>query len=98
MKTIAENPNVRITPRSKAVLENLAEQEGLSMQAVLEAAIEHYQRNKFLDEVNAAYAALRNDAEEWKAEEQERELFDNTLADGLEDAWVPPIHAGAMSG
>lgn len=85
MKTIAENPNIRITPRSKAVLRALAKQEGKPMQAVLDEAIEHYQRDKFLDEVNAAYATLRNDPKAWKKEQAERALWDKTLADGLND-------------
>jgi predicted DNA-binding protein len=85
MKTTAENPNIRITPRSKAVLRALAKQEGKPMQAVLDEAIEHYQRDKFLDEVNAAYATLRNDPKAWKEEQAERTLWDKTLADGLHD-------------
>jgi predicted DNA-binding protein len=83
MKTTTENPNIRITPRSKAVLRSLAKQEGKPMQAVLDEAIEHYQRGKFLDEVNAAYARLRSDPKAWKEEEAERALWDKTLADGL---------------
>ena len=38
------------------VLRDLAEREGKPMRAVL--AIEHYRRDKFLDDVNAAYARL----------------------------------------
>lgn len=30
------------------------------------------QRDKFLDEVNGSYAALRNDPEAWKEEQDER--------------------------
>jgi hypothetical protein len=85
MKTTVENPNIRITPRSKAVLRVLARQEGKPMQAVLDEAIEHYQRDKFLDEVNAAYATLRSDPKAWKEEQAERALWDTTLADGLKD-------------
>ncbi len=55
------------------------------MQAVLDEAVEHYQRDKFLDEVNAAYATLRNDPKAWKEEQAERALWDKTLADGLKD-------------
>jgi hypothetical protein len=83
MKTAAENPNIRISPRSKAVLRALAKQEGKPMQAVLDSAIDRYQRDKFLDEVNSAYAALRNDPKAWKEEQAERALWDKTLADGL---------------
>ncbi len=56
------------------------------MQAVLEKAIEHYRRQRFLDATNAAFAALRNDPERWREELEEREAWDATLADGLEDA------------
>ena len=55
------------------------------MQAVLDEAIEHYQRDKFLDEVNAAYATLRSDPKAWKEEQAERALWDKTLADGFKD-------------
>jgi hypothetical protein len=53
------------------------------MQSVLDDAIEQYWRDRFLDEVNAAYAALRSDPKAWKEEEAERALWDRTLADGL---------------
>jgi predicted DNA-binding protein len=85
MKTAAENPNIRITPRSKAVLRDLAKREGKPMQTILDRAIEHYQRDKFLDDVNAAYAALRKDPKAWREEQTERALWDKTLADGRKD-------------
>lgn len=84
MKTV-ENPNIRISPRSKAVLRTLAKQEGKPMQAVLDEAIEHYQRDKFLDDVNAAFVNLRSDSKAWKEEQAERALWDKTLNDGLEN-------------
>jgi hypothetical protein len=84
MNTV-ENPNIRISPRSKAVLRTLAKQEGKPMQAVLDEAIEHYQRDKFLDEVNAAFANLRSDPKAWKEERAERALWDETLGDGIEN-------------
>lgn len=55
------------------------------MQTVLDEAIERYQRDKFLDDVNSAYANLRNDPKAWKEEQAERALWDKTLADGLKD-------------
>ena len=54
MKT-AENPNIRISARAKAALKMLSKQEGKPMQAVLDEAIERYQRDKFFDEVNASF-------------------------------------------
>ncbi len=83
MKATAENPNIRISPHSKAMLRTIAKQEGKPMQAVLDEAIEHYQRDKFLDDVNAAFANLRSDPKAWKEEQAERALWDKTLNDGL---------------
>ena len=54
------------------------------MQTVLEEAIAAYQRQKFLAEANIAFAALRRDADAWAEEQKERELWDRTVADGLE--------------
>ena len=54
------------------------------MQTILDEAIDQYQRNKFLDEVNAAYARLRADPKAWKEELAERKDWDGTLMDGLE--------------
>ena len=85
MSTTTENQNVRISPKSKAVLRDLAKREGKPMQAVLDEAIESYQRDKFLDTVNAAYARLQADPKAWKEELAERRQWDGTLMDGLEN-------------
>jgi predicted transcriptional regulator len=77
---------VRISDAARTVLRELSAEDGASMQAVLEKAIEHYRRQRFLDATNAAFAALRNDPERWREELEEREAWDATLADGLEDA------------
>ena len=84
MKATAETPNIRIAPNSKSVLRALAKKEGKAMQTVLDEAIEHYRRDKFLDEVNVAYAKLRGNRKGWKEEQKERALWDKTLADGLD--------------
>lgn len=54
------------------------------MQAVLTEAIDSYRRQKFLEEANAAFAALRQDPRAWSDEQQEREIWDQTLTDALE--------------
>lgn len=41
-------------------------------------------RQQLLEETNRAYAALRADAEAWRAELAEREAWDATLSDGLD--------------
>jgi len=54
------------------------------MQAPLEKAVEAYRRQRFLEESNRAFEALRANPETWKAEQAECEAWDMTLADGLE--------------
>jgi hypothetical protein len=84
MSKTAENPNIRISAHARAILRELARHEGKPIQAVLDEAIDHYQRERLLDEANAAYARLKNDQLAWKEELAERQQWDVTLADGLE--------------
>jgi len=55
------------------------------MQAILDKAIETYRRQHFLETANAAFAALRENAEAWQAEQEDRAAWDVTSADGLEE-------------
>jgi len=52
------------------------------MQEILEAAIETYRRQRFLEEASEAFAVMKADPKAWKAEQDERGLWDNTLTDG----------------
>lgn len=47
--------------------------------------MEYRRRQRFLEEADAAYTAIRADPEAWKAELEERAAWDQTLFDGLED-------------
>lgn len=53
------------------------------MQSVLDQALERYRRERFLRAANADFAALKQDAKSWKQELRERELWEQTLEDGL---------------
>ncbi len=77
--------NVRISEASHETLRRLAREEGRSMQAVLDQAVERYRRAKFLRGANADFAALRQNSRAWKEEQAERELWEQTSSDGLED-------------
>jgi len=74
---------VRISSSAHDELRLLSTRTGKPMQAVVEAAIELYRRQVFLDEVNAGYAALRQDPAAWSEIAEERSEWDATLADGL---------------
>ena len=76
---------VRISRETRDRLRELAVQEHVSMNVILDRAIEVYRRKQFLDAANRAYAALREDAQAWQDEQTERKAWDETLNDGLED-------------
>ncbi len=78
--------NVRVTKQTHQQLAALARENGLSMQTILDRAVEVYRRQSFLEALNADFAILRAQPEEWAEEMQERELWEQTLADGLEQA------------
>lgn len=76
---------VRISETARETLRDLAARTGESMQDILERAVEEYRRQRFLEDLNAGFAALRNDPEAWREELEEREEWDRTLTDGLSD-------------
>ena len=76
---------VRIHPQTHAKLKQLADEVGESMPDVLERAVDAYARRRFLESLNEDFAALRRDPAAWREETAEREAWDVTLRDGLED-------------
>ncbi|MDQ3063644.1 MAG: hypothetical protein M3R14_12430 [Acidobacteriota bacterium] len=76
--------NVRISANSYQILKTLSQDKGQSMQSVIDQAIEDLRRRKLLEETNQAFTALKADEKAWKEEITERELWENTLIDGVE--------------
>lgn len=76
---------VRVSKRTRDLLQELARTSGVSMQHLLEEALEYYHREKILAATNAGYAALQEDEQAWAELEQERGEWDQTLSDGLEE-------------
>jgi len=79
-----QSATIRISPETRKKLRKLASQTGESMQATLDKAVEAYRRKCFLERTNAAFAALRRDADAWKAEQEERTAWDVTPTGDLE--------------
>ncbi|HQU42807.1 MAG: toxin-antitoxin system protein [Planctomycetia bacterium 21-64-5] len=77
---------VPISEASHKVLLELASHGGEPIERLLDRAIEEYRRSRLLDETNAAFAALRSDEGAWREELAERQDWDATLADGLDEA------------
>jgi hypothetical protein len=76
---------VRIGEAAHDVLKELALADGLSLQAELDQAVELYRRQRLLAETNAAFAALRADPQAWQEELDERQEWEATLSDGLDE-------------
>lgn len=74
---------VRISGSTHTLLKQLAEAEGTSLQGLLGRALEAYRRQRFLERVNDAYAALRADSDASAAHAAESAEWEATLADGL---------------
>ena len=74
---------VRISASAHGILRDMSKAEGKPMLALLDEAVEALRRQRFLEQVNAAYARLRSDPQAWEAFEGERRGWDATLADGL---------------
>ena len=76
---------VRINEKAREDLRAIASQTGEAMADILAKAIEEYRRKVFMEQFNAAYAALRSDSKAWQQEQGERAAWDAALGDGLED-------------
>ena len=60
------------------------------MAAFLEEAIERYRRQKFLEDANASYAALKANRKKWEEETAERELWGRACPARSAEAPVSP--------
>lgn len=76
--------NVSISEKTHKVISQISETEGLALSEVLEEAVESYRRQKFLAETNQAFQKLREDRNVWRDEIAEREIWEQTLVDGIE--------------
>ncbi len=79
-----QSVNVRISSQSYQILKSLSQDKGQSMQSVIDEAVEDLRRRKMLEATNEAFSTLKADKKAWKEELRERELWENTLADGVE--------------
>lgn len=76
---------VRIPDSTRQTLAELSDETGESLQDLIAAAVEAYRRNRILEQANQAYAALKRDPEAWLELLEEREEWNSTLADDLDD-------------
>lgn len=64
-------------------LRRIAAITGASMPDLLRQSVDLFERERFLDTANAAFARARADESAWADEQLERAAWDSTLADGV---------------
>jgi hypothetical protein len=75
---------VSLSETSHETLLTLVESSGDTMQAILDKAIENYRRYLFLIRANESFITLRQNEALWQDEVAERQIWEQTLADGVE--------------
>jgi predicted transcriptional regulator len=70
---------------TQRTLLEIATKTGQSPTTILDAAIEDYRRKVFFEEMDAGYAAMRTDLALWTEEQSERNAWNATNADGLDE-------------
>jgi predicted HicB family RNase H-like nuclease len=76
---------VRVGESAHRVLKEIAARRGVSMQTVVEDAIERYRRQEFLEQLNDDFSALRQRPVDWRDELAERAAWEQTVGDDPED-------------
>lgn len=76
-------PTTRISENDHRVLQDLAAQTGKQHQEIIHEALDTYQRERLLDEINVGYGRLRADNASWAVMMRERRLLEEAGDDGL---------------
>ncbi len=77
--------NRRVNHKTHIMMKELAESNGISMQFVLDNAVEGYRRKSFLEALNEEFSELRCNPEGWQDEKEERKHWDQSLSDDLKE-------------
>ena len=85
---------IRITTETHNMLSELRQTTGMSIQTILERAVDIYRRQQMLMALNAAYAAFQSDEVAWDELEAERHEWDTMHNDSsyscpsTKSAWI----------
>jgi predicted transcriptional regulator len=76
---------VKLKPETYERVKRLARESHTTMQEVVTRGVDALERQEFARAFQDDFARLREDRAAWDEEESERELWDATLSDGLQD-------------
>jgi predicted CopG family antitoxin len=82
---MSDTTTIRVKKDLYNTVKSIAKEKNKNMQDILDEAIKDYKKREFFDSLNAAYAKLSANPKVWKEAERDREVWDTTLLDGLED-------------
>jgi len=75
---------VRVDIETYEGLKKLASELNQPMQNIIQEALKDYKRKVILSKTAEAFAALKENNKLWQEEIEERQLWENTLGDGIE--------------
>lgn len=75
---------ITISDHSQGILDELTVRTGQTAEVVIDRALDALQRNLFFETLDAGYANLQQDTAAWAELQEERQLWDSTLMDGLD--------------
>ena len=73
----------RILDTDHALLQELAAQTGKQHQEIIHEALQAFHRDRMLDDINAAFAQLKNNDKAWREGQAERAVWDGGGADDV---------------
>lgn len=76
---------IRVPDKTHVKLQQLATEEGRPIGQVIDELVEHYERDRFFEEMAEDFARLRADPVASAEYDAELAAWDSTLLDGLED-------------
>ncbi len=76
---------IRIEPEAHSILTEIARETHSTLTETLSRAVAVYRREVFMQGLASDFAALNANPAQWAEEQEERLLWDQTNADGLED-------------
>lgn len=82
---INKTTTIRIDTKTYENLKKLSEQLEQPMQKIVYEALVEYKKKILLSQTAEAFLNLKKNSDLWEDEIKERELWDNTLLDGVEE-------------
>jgi len=76
---------VRVPFETHSMLKAMASASGETIGEILAKAVESYRRELLLEDTNEAFSKLKEQADLWKGELDEREEWEGSLLDGQSD-------------